>query len=218
MKRCICCGILKDETKEFFQFRSDIGKLRNTCRECNNKRQKKKYSIDNSRNIKLKTEREILLSKGFIRCFDCGGIMTLDKFNNHPNGFGGKKTHCKSCQKIRKAKSIENNSDKFVSQQKKWQITRRLKNYGLTFEQYEAIMLKQNSKCKICRTEVDIKTVAIDHCHTNGHIRGFLCGTCNSGLGFFKDNTDYLRNAIKYLNDNGEEINLVAITTGTQNP
>jgi hypothetical protein len=213
-KRCITCGVLKDENKENFIFRTDTKKFRGTCRVCLAKRQREVYKANNEESISYRTEREKLLAKGFLRCFDCGGIMTLDKFNNHNKGFAGKKTHCKECQKIRKSKCIENNKDTHKNNQKKWQLTRRLRKYGLTLEQYEVIMLKQNNKCRICGDSISMKTVAIDHCHNEGHVRGVLCGTCNSGLGFFKDNTESLKKAIDYLNDNGS---LVAVTTGTQN-
>ena len=46
----------------------------------------------------------------------------------------------------------------------------------------------------------------LDHCHTTGNYRGWLCGGCNQGLGKFYDNVDTLQRAIEYLersiNDN----------------
>jgi Recombination endonuclease VII len=38
-----------------------------------------------------------------------------------------------------------------------------------------------------------------DHCHTTGKVRGRLCGPHNRGLGLFKDNVQYLKDAIEYL-------------------
>ena len=46
----------------------------------------------------------------------------------------------------------------------------------------------------------------LDHCHTTGNYRGWLCGTCNQALGKFNDSTECLQSAIEYLersiNDN----------------
>jgi hypothetical protein len=45
----------------------------------------------------------------------------------------------------------------------------------------------------------DLDTVAVDHCHTTGKIRGLLCNGCNKGLGLFLDSTKLLQNAKEYL-------------------
>ncbi|AHX12704.1 hypothetical protein CH75_04775 [Dyella jiangningensis] len=39
----------------------------------------------------------------------------------------------------------------------------------------------------------------LDHDHSTGKARGWLCRTCNIGLGMFKDRTDLLSRAISYL-------------------
>jgi len=68
------------------------------------------------------------------------------------------------------------------------------------------MLQKQNNKCKICSVKFDenaSKTKAcVDHCHTTNNVRGLLCRTCNAGLGYFKDNTERLTNAINYLQEN----------------
>ena len=43
------------------------------------------------------------------------------------------------------------------------------------------------------------KSLAVDHCHTTGEVRGLLCFGCNTALGRFKDDPTLLKNAIKYL-------------------
>lgn len=39
----------------------------------------------------------------------------------------------------------------------------------------------------------------VDHDHASGAFRGLLCGHCNTGLGYFFDNVELMRNAITYL-------------------
>lgn len=75
-----------------------------------------------------------------------------------------------------------------------------LSTYGLTPEQYQAMLQSQGGRCKICgRTE---KTrLAVDHCHKTGKVRGLLCTKCNSALGLFGDNVAIFQSAINYLND-----------------
>ncbi len=39
----------------------------------------------------------------------------------------------------------------------------------------------------------------LDHCHTTGTFRGWLCITCNIGIGGLGDCLDGVRKAVKYL-------------------
>jgi hypothetical protein len=78
-----------------------------------------------------------------------------------------------------------------------------IQRYGITQEDYDEMLKGQNGRCAICGTDKPggiANKFHVDHCHTNGHNRGLLCNHCNQGLGHFKDNTDYLEAAIKYLN------------------
>lgn len=58
--------------------------------------------------------------------------------------------------------------------------------------------------CPICRKRsivgVTAKIVA-DHDHHTGNIRGFICDSCNTGLGRFKNGENYLMNAVNYIKD-----------------
>ena len=39
----------------------------------------------------------------------------------------------------------------------------------------------------------------LDHNHDTGNFKGWICGKCNSALGFFEDNINHVRRALKYL-------------------
>ncbi len=56
--------------------------------------------------------------------------------------------------------------------------------------------------CPICK-KASIPGVTanlvIDHDHTTGNARTWICDSCNTGLGRFKDNIEFLEEAIKYL-------------------
>ncbi len=68
--------------------------------------------------------------------------------------------------------------------------------YGLTPEALLALKKEQNNLCKIC---LRAKFLVVDHCHTTGKVRGLLCRNCNMALGNIRDNTDILKECIKYL-------------------
>lgn len=74
------------------------------------------------------------------------------------------------------------------------------KNFGISHQQYLDLEEEQGGVCYICQGRDDFSDhLAVDHCHTNGHVRGLLCRNCNRALGQFQDNVDYLERAIVYL-------------------
>lgn len=76
-----------------------------------------------------------------------------------------------------------------------------IRNYGITSSEYDEMLEAQNGVCAICGQDEQVKTrgLSVDHCHTTGKVRGLLCSYCNMGLGLFKDDTEVLINAVKYL-------------------
>ena len=55
-------------------------------------------------------------------------------------------------------------------------------NYGITLEDYNFLLENQNEKCKICNNECPTgKSLAVDHNHETGKVRGLLCKNCNIG-------------------------------------
>jgi hypothetical protein len=52
-------------------------------------------------------------------------------------------------------------------------------------------------KCECCSKETEI--LVVDHDHKTGKFRGWLCKTCNIGIGKLGDNISGVENAIYYL-------------------
>lgn len=56
--------------------------------------------------------------------------------------------------------------------------------------------------CPICqKTTIPSLTskVVLDHDHNTGKVRGWICDSCNTGIGRFKDDVDLLKRAINFL-------------------
>lgn len=70
--------------------------------------------------------------------------------------------------------------------------------FGISLNDYEKILESQGGVCAICKERPE-ETLAVDHCHSTGIIRGLLCASCNNGLGRFKDDPELLVAAIDYL-------------------
>ena len=80
--------------------------------------------------------------------------------------------------------------------------------YDSSLEEFEFYWFAQRGKCWICGIKMKYPTkgkgqaldvVAVDHCHKTGKFRALLCNSCNKGLGYFKDNPEFLRVALRYL-------------------
>lgn len=68
--------------------------------------------------------------------------------------------------------------------------------YRIEPEQFQARLNAQDGMCKICQVR---PAVHLDHNHDTNSPRGILCGDCNRALGLFRENKNFLANAIKYL-------------------
>ena len=80
--------------------------------------------------------------------------------------------------------------------------------YGITLEEYNIMLEKQDGKCAICKTadpkgrqsgRGKVDNFYVDHNHDTGEVRGLLCNACNRAIGNFQDDPSILENAVLYL-------------------
>jgi len=45
-----------------------------------------------------------------------------------------------------------------------------------------------------------VSKIVLDHCHHTGNVRGYLCESCNTGIGRFDDDIEIIDRAINWLN------------------
>ena len=82
--------------------------------------------------------------------------------------------------------------------------TKRLKKYGLTSKDYDAMFVSQSGVCAICGNDNKGKRLHVDHNHETGKVRELLCTACNLGLGSLKDSEVILEKAAMYLRKHKE--------------
>lgn len=119
--------------------------------------------------------------------------------------------------KIKHQKYYEEHKDEILKKAKKHnkenpelvKSGRLKRTYGITLEQYNLILEKQDSRCAGClvhKNRVD-KYFAVDHDHSccagrkscGQCIRGLLCSSCNMVLGGVEDNLNTLLRLVTYL-------------------
>lgn len=77
--------------------------------------------------------------------------------------------------------------------------------YGIRLADYEALLEKQGGLCAICKQpERALRkgkpvNLCVDHDHDTGIVRGLLCRSCNSALGFIEDSAETAETMAAYL-------------------
>ena len=74
--------------------------------------------------------------------------------------------------------------------------------YGITREQYDALLASQGGKCAACGNNVvgnKSKMMCVDHDHKTGRVRGLLCRSCNLAAGSLKDDPERAILLAEYL-------------------
>lgn len=118
-------------------------------------------------------------------CDRCYKFLNTEKYfenNRLKNGdVITKRPSFRSCRKQKNGKNIS------AEERQLWE---RPKDYSLF-------------TCPICRktTIVKITKVVLDHNHHTGKVRGWLCESCNTGIGRFDDNPDLVERAKEWLNN-----------------
>ncbi len=82
------------------------------------------------------------------------------------------------------------------------------RNYRMTPDRFNALWHQQEGKCLICTVDMlprgrKNRSVAVDHNHATGEIRGLLCRCCNRAIGLLQDSPEILRSAADYLQQKG---------------
>jgi hypothetical protein len=127
-------------------------------------------------------------------CRTCGEEKPLHRFYDRKSAKDGKRAQCIACVHKTHPNWLSKKRETMCQAQRRW----RCKHiYGIGLDEYEALVEAHAGRCRICHRQDD--KLNVDHCHKELKVRGLLCGRCNRGLGLFRDNPDYLRNAANYL-------------------
>jgi len=202
MKRCPRCPGGQQwhpATEEYFHRNGD--KLHTYCKVCRVQRKENPQKGGRPRKIReVSTEKKSVGRPRSSICTKCGED-DLSKFY-YLNG--KRKAICKKCDIKQKTEEHKRNPERHKARVENW----REKNphygrqwaYGLSEQEYWQMLTVQNNTCRICKLPFDTKRKPhVDHCHATRKVRGLLCARCNHGLGQFKDNPAFLREAANYL-------------------
>jgi len=188
MKTCSKCGIRKDFS-EFHRSSQTKDGFNYWCKSC---RLEYKRVCRRSYDVPMLLNGVPTDDGWLVKCTNCGEFKDFDGFAKDRNKKFGYHSWCKACQKERKSRNPERSS-----------IRNRKRNFGISENGYLILLESQGSRCAICGVHVDNlkKSLAVDHSHETGNIRGLLCTKCNVGLGHFQDSQALIMAAAEYLEE-----------------
>ena len=104
--------------------------------------------------------------------------------------------------KARQEKCRKANPEKYKATNRRNHLRRR---FGITPEKYEEMLQWANYSCEICGVHMseEKQSLAVDHCHETGKLRGLLCKTCNSAIARLGDTYETVKRATDYLKERG---------------
>lgn len=157
--------------------------------------------------MRKRSENTVLVN-GYKFCPEC---RTTKPAADFPVRKTGKLyTYCRPCNAARTRAATARNPERRKAYNKAWYARNReselerarkaryLRDYGIPYEAVIEKLASQNSRCAICETEIDEKTLVVDHCHRAGHVRDLLCNLCNISLAPI-EREGFLEKALAYL-------------------
>lgn len=131
-------------------------------------------------------------------CKHCHKDKPLSSYYIDRKAKDGRRNICKVCDSI-KSEEYRNDPAKREDYLRKAREKVRKFRYQLSPEDL-AILEKRHQCCPICKKPFSNEHKAyIDHDHETGKVRALLCNSCNSLLGYSREDEKILHNAIKYL-------------------
>lgn len=137
-------------------------------------------------------------------CTHCRTTLPIGDFHKEKRGADGFQRWCKVCSneyrrtayatrpawrvrcKRDRHRYYSKNPAKVIQRTRENEIKRK---YGLTWDEYQALLILQDNRCALCSTETPGGQGSwhVDHNHETGDIRGLLCHRCNTSLGTWEN-------------------------------
>ena len=164
-----------------------------------------------SRKLEEKTAKDFQGGRATKRCKTCGIEFPLESYYWHDRRKNVRKASCPKCisnkNKVWRKENRETINARrrelyaTIPNKKHNKLLSHVKSkYGISKEEYEGVLEKQNGVCAICGGVLTRK-LSVDHDHSTGKFRGLLCTKCNLGLGCFNDDSSLLKRAMEYLDE-----------------
>ena len=127
-------------------------------------------------------------------CSECGVEKATSEFHPHANTKDRLRAKCRQCTGIENKRWAEFNKLKIKDAYYK-------RTYGISYDEVLSKHEELGHKCEVCFEEQGL--LDVDHCHSSGKVRGFLCSRCNLLLGKIEGNKELINKLYAYLDERG---------------
>lgn len=148
------------------------------------------------------------------RCPKCEEVKSTSDFYSHKRqGKDQISAYCKACTKEVRRLWVKQNPEKVQVQNlrayRKDPVKHRLRalhgqskhrgyaSPSMDLEEFRALAYAHDGVCD--NEGCTGQATHLDHDHTSGFVRGFLCRECNASLGLLDDSVDKLEGMVRYL-------------------
>lgn len=148
---------------------------------------------------KCGSEKEETKKKGYYRCRSCYNAYMREWLAKHPEAARRASNRASKWKRDNLAQANANERMSYAKRKERnpeaAYIRKRrdaLRKYGISYEQYLAMLELQGGKCAICATTEPKGNggkngnFAVDHDHETGRVRALLCHRCNIGIGMLE--------------------------------
>lgn len=160
-------------------------------------------------------------------CTKCNEAKPLEEFAKSKQVKSGYGAWCKPCARKVKHESNERvrsaDPEAWIQRRREYVKVYRTKHpdrvkeqerrrnlrqyYGISIEQYDSMLEKQDGKCAGCEAQPSNKRFAVDHDHEccagrkscGECIRGLLCSRCNTALGLLNESPETIARLLAYM-------------------
>lgn len=150
-------------------------------------------------------------------CSRCRRMLPFSEFHKHKRHADGYQTYCRECRSAYFQEWYYTNHDRERAKEreryrrnpKRYREATLKSNFGITHREYDFLLAAQGGVCAICKRPETVvhksgrlKSLAVDHDHETGKVRGLLCYACNIRVGYFEKRggadvlIDYLKPAM----------------------
>lgn len=220
----VCLRDLGEKDFECFKTKKGEKRPRRTCRSCTKEanksydkcqcgRKKRQASGSCAQCWSIRNTPAVEAKK----CSKCGEVKAVVEFGVRKHkGIDRVRSVCKKCAseyaKSRPASVLKEIKRRSYARSKarvlecadyrlrryRASIRRSCRQLGVPNADQVAASFTLETVCEICGIVPGSSRLHVDHCHKGGRFRGFLCSSCNTAIGHFRESPELLRAAARY--------------------